>query len=114
MNRRDEGELSRGITAAKRIATTANILYKTRMIPKSTTSESIDSALIEILLKLVKARGRAPLSSLVVGDLYKTLVLLQDLKRINVIKILETPFRTYVILTEYGWKRFNEIVNILT
>jgi len=106
-------ELVNGIKAAEKIAVAANVLYRLKVVPHRIKSEGTDSAIIEILLKLVKAGGKAPISSITARDVHQTVAVLKEMERNNLVKILETPFRTYVALTERGWKVYSELVNFL-
>lgn len=107
-------ELSKGVKAAGKIAAASNIFHRLRVISQQTGGESVSSAAIEIILKLAKAGGKAPLSSLVAGNVYQTVALLREMEKSNLVKIYATPFRTYVALTERGLKTLKELVSVLT
>ncbi|MEM1853743.1 MAG: hypothetical protein QXR56_08625 [Thermofilaceae archaeon] len=106
-------ELSKGVKAAGKIAAASNIFHRLRVISQQTGGESIDSAAIEIILKLAKAGGKAPLSSLAAGNLRQAIAVLREMERNGLVKILSTPFRTYAALTERGWKVYSELVSFL-
>ncbi|MEM0119490.1 MAG: hypothetical protein QXJ38_03785, partial [Thermofilaceae archaeon] len=107
-------ELTKGVKTADKIAAAANILYRLKVTSQQTGGESIDSAAIEIILKLAKAGGKAPLSSLAAGNIYQTMAVLKEMEKSNLVKIYATPFRTYVALTERGLKTLKELVSVLT
>jgi len=106
-------ELTKGVRAADKIAAAANILYRLKVAPQQTEGESIDSAAIEIILKLAKAGGKAPLSLLAAGNMRQAINVMKEMERNDLVKILSTPFRTYVALTERGWKVYSELVSFL-
>lgn len=109
-------ELTKGVVNARRIAVAANSLFRFRLRtrPHYLPKENIEGAVIEILLKLLAAGGKAPLTSLTVRDTNQTLAILEEMEKGNLVKILKTPFRTYIVITERGREAMNELIRILT
>lgn len=90
-------ELRKGAEAAKRVATACNILNR----EKVTTADINMEETLVIIAKLAKEKGIATLSKLGGRECF---AILKELEKNGLAKVVETPFRTYAILTEKGWE----------
>lgn len=112
MRSEDVEELARAVGVAKKVTIVANLLYKPKLLQR-TDSEKLDSAALEILLKLGEAKRGAAISSLASGDPRQALAALREMEKNGLVKILETSMRTYAVLTPQGWKLLNDILSAI-
>ncbi|MEM1819966.1 MAG: hypothetical protein QW517_03645 [Thermofilaceae archaeon] len=103
-------ELRRGVEAAKALALVCSTFYRRRV----RLGESEDGVALLILLKLAEAGGSAPFSRLVEGNPEKARAALESLRGKGLVRLFETPFRTYAVLTEEGWRAAGTLLRVLS
>ncbi|MCX8180867.1 MAG: hypothetical protein N3E41_05795 [Thermofilaceae archaeon] len=112
----EEAELQKAVAEAKRITLTVNMLSKRKSRYTLPQTRLLSLNFLELLIILVEKGGRTTLTELAReagGNLSELNTVLKEINEAGFIKLLETPSRTAVILTEKGTTLVNSIIRTL-